>query len=62
VSVAVQVTLVKERVSVGTPAPELADHMIQAGAFEAKFIAMRQVQNVIFALRVQRERARSLQL
>jgi hypothetical protein len=46
VSLAVQVTLVKERVSVGTPAPELADHMIQAGAFEAKFIAMRQVQDI----------------
>ena len=42
--VAMQVTLVREPVTHrNVNAQELAEHMIQAGAFEAKFVAMRQV-------------------
>lgn len=41
---AMQVTLVREPVTHrNVNAQELAEHMIQAGAFEAKFVAMRQV-------------------
>lgn len=44
-SIAMQVTLVREPVTGRNVhnAQELAEHMIQAGAFEAKFVAMRQV-------------------
>ena len=44
-SIAMQVTLVREPVTGRNVhnAQELSEHMIQAGAFEAKFVAMRQV-------------------